>query len=104
MYLPVNTLWVLVVGKLLIFLIQQLPPAKVLAKREYDGSIVSYFGKLLECSLCLGEWVYFILCCVFKVALGPYVPVVSELITAAIFSFVVYLLSQGWKVLWGVWE
>lgn len=74
-------------GKLIIFLIQVL-----------TGNIKI---KLLRCDLCLGVWVYAGLSGLFQTRLLEdvywYVPVVSEIITGCVVSYLVHLLSIGFR-------
>jgi len=58
--------------------------------------------KLFTCDLCLGVWVYFSLCGFYRLEIvssftGIYIPLASEFLTGAIISFVVHLISIGWK-------
>lgn len=83
------------VGKLLIFLVQQLPPVRNMHNK--------FFHDLFNCDLCLGIWVFFSLCGFFGFELsssiiGVYVPLVSEFVTGAIISFIIHLISLGWKL------
>lgn len=81
-----------------------LPPAKRLAKLHERTDFIGYVGELLSCNLCTGLWVYFVVCTFYRVTFGPYVPLVSELATAAIMSFVMHLIFLGAKLRWGTFE
>lgn len=54
-----------------------------------------------ECDLCLGVWVYSILSGLFQIRLLEdvywYVPLVSELITGCVTSYLVHLLTIGFR-------
>lgn len=97
-------LWLLVGGQLLVYLLMKLPPAKRLSKLEEQTGIVGYFGGLFLCNLCLGVWIYFALSCFYHITLGPYVPIVSEAVSAGIFSFVAHIFLLGLKVKYGNWD
>lgn len=63
-------------------------------------SMGSYLDKLFECDLCLGVWLYFGMAWIFKLnALDwfIYIPIVSEFITGALMSTLVFLISEGWN-------
>lgn len=93
-----DVLWVLAAGQILIYLLMELPPAKRLGQQREQVGVVGYFGGLFSCSLCLGVWLYFALCCFYHVTLGPYVPMVSEAVTAGLFSYVMHVLTLGVKL------
>jgi uncharacterized membrane protein len=86
----------MVIGRILIWVAQQPPLPKKIEQ-------IKFFKYLKECSLCLGVWIFWLLSFVMKVnfleLLGfpIYVPVVSELITGAISSFLVFIFVLGWK-------
>lgn len=88
--MSVEFLLYVAVGKLLIYL---------------GGKAVSPKGglirKLFECDLCLGVWVYTILSGLFQIRLLEdvywYVPLVSELITGCVASYLVHLISIGFR-------
>jgi hypothetical protein len=53
------------------------------------------------CDFCLGVWVYFVLTPWFEPRFldpVPYVPVVYELATSLLASFVMHVLRIGWQV------
>jgi hypothetical protein len=81
----------LLVGELLIFFG---------GKFAKDNEIkIKFFNKLFSCNLCLGVWVYTLLSLVLRVQVFDfiYIPVLSELITGCVSSFLVFLLIAGWK-------
>lgn len=81
------------IGRLALFLIGQLP-IKMTNK---------ILDKLFTCDLCLGVWIYFFLCIFSRLEIvsefvgGAYIPILNEFLTGAIISFVVHLISIGWK-------
>ena len=79
------------VGGLLMFFLRKFPPAQKQAKK---------IGFPIDCNLCLGFWTYLILSFVFGVNVLEgiyYYPVFSEVVTAAVTSFVVHLVIVGWN-------
>ena len=83
-----------VIGKLALFLFGQLPITEKLPE--------GYLKKLFSCQLCLGVWVYFILCLLYRFDLvsvftGSYIPGLNEFISGMTLSFLVFLVSIGWK-------
>ena len=60
-----------------------------------------FFRKLFDCDFCWGVWVYSALALLFKITIMtdvfPYVPFVSEVVAGVISSFVVHLLTIGWR-------
>ncbi len=74
-----------ILGRLLIYLIQKL------------GANI----KILQCDLCVGVWIYTILSGLFQIRLLEdvywYVPLVSELITGSITSYLVHLVTIGFR-------
>ena len=87
----------LAVGKLLIFLGQ---------KFVASNSKNAFINRLFDCDLCLGTWVYIGLALAFKVAIFQdvygYVPLVSEVVTGAVATFGMHLLSLGWRMKFAV--
>lgn len=97
-------LLVLAGGKLLLYLVQQLPPVKELDVKS-KSRLVRYFAELYHCDLCLGTWVFFTLSAFCKANLTIiYVPLLSELITAAFLSMGWHLTTLGAKYKWGFIE
>jgi len=88
------------IGKLLIYLFQQFP-----LTRNFK---IKFFAKLFDCDLCLGVWIYFVLSVFFHFVVMSdvfgYIPLVSEVVTAAITTFVVHLISLGWRTKFEVFE
>jgi len=86
-------LFYLAVGKVLIFLWQRFPLPSVNKTLTY----------LHGCDLCSGTWIYFLLAFLIRVdfvqlmGFGVHYPVVSQFVTGGISSFVMWLLSAGWK-------
>ena len=72
-------------GKLLIYLIQ-----------KWGVNI-----KVLQCDLCVGVWIYTILSGLFQIRLLEdvywYVPLVSEFITGCVTSYLVHLVTIGFR-------
>lgn len=83
----------MVAGRLITYLVMGLPAAKSMT--------VPFFKDLFACDMCLGVWVYFPIVTFFHVYLGPYVPLVSEAITAAIFSYITHIFFLGLKLKYG---
>ena len=85
----------LVVGKVMIYLWQLFPlPTKL----ENNQTI----HKLHSCDLCSGVWIYGLLGYFMGMSLLTlfglsYIPVVSEVITGGVVSFIVHIFSIGWK-------
>jgi len=80
------------IGKIMVYLGMKFP---LFSESRYE-----FVRRLFECDLCLGTWVYTILSFVMRVVLFKdmfYVPFASELITGGITSFIMHLLSLGWK-------
>ena len=92
---PSNWLVYLVMGKTIIFLWQVFPLPASLEKYKT-------INKLHHCDLCAGVWIYGILSAVLGLSLleafgFQYVPLVSELVTGGLISFVVHIFSIGWN-------
>lgn len=91
------TLWLLysVVGKLAIFFFQSFPLPEKLEKNKF-------IGKLHTCDLCFGFWAYSTLAFLMKVDLLTefgfwYIPILSEIATGMATSFIMHLLTIGWR-------
>jgi hypothetical protein len=81
-----------VLGKLIIYTVQKLPFLHNLHWK--------FLNDLIECPFCLGVWCYFFLSAVVGVTLFEdifYVPLLSEIIFGVVMSFVVHLISIGFK-------
>ena len=90
-----NWLVYLLVGKVMIYLWQQFPLPTSLEKYKT-------IEKLHHCDLCAGVWIYAILSYVFHAGmlqiLGlTYIPLISEILTGGVVSFVVHIFSIGWQ-------
>jgi hypothetical protein len=89
------------VGKIILFLLQKFPKRKL----PFIGTLFAdgrFLDELFACDLCLGVYVYgflsFLLGYDLLSEVGfSYVPIVSEIITGAIASFVVHIFSVGWN-------
>lgn len=82
------------VGELLMFFMRKFPPASTFAKKR------KFTEELFYCNLCLGFWVYLFLSAIMRVNILDgfyYIPVFSELVTAAFTSFVMHIAVIGWK-------
>lgn len=78
-------------GRLIIFLLQKVFSANYQLSRE------NFLTKLFSCSLCLGFWVYFILAFVFTIDIFELRYIVAgEFLTAAVTTFIVWLIMLGW--------
>ena len=79
------------VGRILLYFIQEFPLTSFLSKKW------EFLRKLFSCDLCLGVWVYFFIAFPFKINLFDWYFVgLSELIVAAVTSFLVHLAKLGW--------
>lgn len=89
------------VGKLLMYFARKFPPIQYISKKiKFD----------LDCNLCLGFWTYLLLSFVFHIDVMDglenysYIPVFSEVITAAFTSFVMHLVVIGWNDIFSIIE
>ena len=89
--------WVLflAIGRIVIHIWQQFHLPKAIQKIEW-------FRKLHECDLCSGVWIFTILSLfmgldLLSVLLFEYVPVVSEVVTGIVISWLVHIFILGWK-------
>jgi len=84
-----------VVGKLTIYFIQVFPLDHLpLVGKWFRGCL----NKLWKCDLCLGFWVYLFLAVVLHANIfNFYVNGINEIIMGMITSFLVHLISLGWK-------
>jgi hypothetical protein len=85
----------IVVGRLLIYLGMQFP----LPQKLEDIKIIK---KLHECDLCLGVWIYGILSFFLSLDILEalqlwYIPVLGELITGSVISYLVHIFILGWR-------
>lgn len=63
---------------------------------------IEWFEQLHECDLCSGVWIYSILALfmgmdLLKVLLFTHVPLVSEVVTGIVVSWLVHIFTLGWK-------
>ena len=79
------------VGRILIYIIRKFP-LTFWVVRKWD-----YLNDLVNCDLCLGVWVYWGLALIVgaNVINTHYVPIISELITGAVTSFLVWVFVDG---------
>jgi hypothetical protein len=96
----------LLVGKLVVFAIQKFPLDKLffIGKFFQEGK---FLEQLWKCDFCLGFWVYTFLAFAFPVNyLNEYVnvPILNQALTGLISSFVMHLISIGWKDKFGTFE
>ena len=89
------------IGKLFIYLFQISPYPKLII-RLFKGKEGGFLDKLFSCDLCLGFWIYFFLALVFQYAnvdvnIIKIVPVFDQIVTGAFTTFVIHLVSIGWK-------
>jgi len=94
------------VGKLLIYLIQQFPLTdKISAKHPT-------LEKLFACDLCLGVWVYWAVAVIFRQNLFSSIPspfgatwyMIEYFMTGAITSFIMHLITLGWNSKFQIYE
>jgi len=92
-------LFVALIGRLFLHLIQKFPLPRFLNK-------YNFIKELHECLLCLGVYVYTFLTAIFRADLLSaafpelgigYVPVVSEIITGAVVSWILYVFEIGYR-------
>ena len=88
----------LLIGKIAIFFLQNFPFSKLpiigsIFRRE---TIVHLFG----CDLCLGAWVYMALAIMYRINVLCdiiTIPILSEIFTGLLASFVMHIFTLGWK-------
>lgn len=79
------------VGKVMIYLWQQFPLPAALEKFKT-------IEKLHRCDLCAGVHIYALMAWLTGTYLfSHYIPLVSEYVTGGVISFLVHLISIGWK-------
>ena len=94
-------LFYIVVGKVSIYLIQKFPLVNYLSSKS------KLLEELFGCPLCLGVWVYVFLSWFFKINFMQefmYVPILCELLTGGITSFIVWVFSEGWTSKFRIYE
>lgn len=87
-------LFIGLVGRLLVWTLQTSGPTRRI------WQLHSFLDELAACDFCMGFWVFLPLVIVFDVNvfdLLGYYPVLSEIVTALVFSFVVHIARIGWK-------
>ena len=87
----------LLIGKLLIYTLQKYPFPDIFPRLFREGG---FLKKLLDCDFCLGFWVYFLMAFVFGMNFFSeyfYIAIISEGLTGISASFIMHLLSIGWK-------
>lgn len=89
--------WILflAIGKIAIHVFQQFQLPTFLKR-------FIWFVKLHDCDLCSGVWIYMLLSLFLSVDLlsvlvFEYVPLVSEVVTGIVISWLVHIFSLGWK-------
>jgi len=90
----------LVLGRLFIWAVQTSGPSKRIWRLH------PLLTELGECDFCLGFWIYLALGWAMKInLLAPdYIPVLSEVGTAIVASFMVHLVRLGWVMKFGVMD
>ncbi len=89
-----NWIVFLLAGKVIIYLWQNFPlPAALEKFRTIE--------KLHNCDLCAGVWIYgslsfFLGMDILQILSFSYIPIVSEVVTGCLVSFVVHIFSIGW--------
>lgn len=88
------------IGRLLIFVFQKFPFPKLFPTYFKEGK---FLEQLFGCDFCLGFWIYFGLAFIFGVNFLQeyfYIVLISEFLTAVSASFIMQLISVGWKDLY----
>ncbi len=92
-----NLILYILIGKLLIFLFQKFPFQNLF----FIGRFFSegrFLEQLFSCDLCLGVWVYALLAFFFGINYFEFYFIgVTEFLAGAVTSFIVHLISIGWK-------
>lgn len=91
------TNWLLyaVIGKLLIFLWMKFPlPEKI--------ENIKFINSLHNCGLCSGVWIFTLLAFFVNTDIlysqfGVEVPVIGEIVTGCVTSYLVHIFSAGWN-------
>lgn len=89
-----------VAGRVTLFVLQKAshPYLKFIKNKSLRDFLTELFG----CDLCLGVWIYVISAVLLNVNVIyeiSNVPVIPEIITGVVTSFLVYVLRNGWDVL-----
>jgi hypothetical protein len=89
----------LLVGRLVIYALQKFPFQKIyLVGRLFREG--GFLEQLFDCDFCLGFWVYTGLAFIFEINFLQeyfYVFILSEALTGVIASFLMHLITIGWK-------
>lgn len=96
----------LLVGRLVIFFIQEFP----LHKLSFIGNFFSegkFLKELFDCDLCLGVWIYWFLSIIIGIDViydmfCVFIPIIGNLITGMIASFLVHIFRIGWITKFGI--
>jgi hypothetical protein len=93
----------LLVGRLLVFILQEFPFHKIFPALFGEGK---FLKQLLDCPLCLGVWVYWFFSILLDIdfiyqMFYIEIPILNNLITGVIASFIVYIFCLGWFVRFG---
>lgn len=91
------------IGRLTIFLLQKFPKSHlpIIGKLFREGK---FLNELFSCDLCLGVWIYTGLAFITNVNVTGElfnIPILSEIATGISVSFVMHLISVGWKEKFG---
>jgi hypothetical protein len=92
----------LIVGRICIYLVMEFPlPAKL--------QKINIINEAHKCDLCCGVYIYSLMSFAFHVSLLTaiglsYIPVLSELITGGVTSFMVHLFLMGWEAKFNIVE
>lgn len=91
---------VLAVGKLASFILRKFPLVTYIADKN------KYTRELVACDLCFGVWIYTVLLWIAKINIVDflYIPILSEFLSGAVASFLVWLFVIGWKETFGIFE
>ena len=90
------------VGSLLVFSLRKLPLPLLFPGLFREGK---FLEQLFGCDFCLGFWVYLVLSFFFRMNFLYeyfYIIIISEVLTAIMASFIMQLVSVGWKDLYSV--
>lgn len=84
-------LLVVLLGKVLLYAIQQVTPLEKIK--------IEYLQKLLSCDFCLGSWLFFFLSLMFDLRIEglPHIIILSPFLLGVAISFIVHLISLGWR-------
>lgn len=83
-----------VMGKVAMYAIRIFPLTEIVSSKS------RFFAKLVECDFCLGCWVFSILNMLsFHITVYDefYSTIIGEIVTGIFVSFLVSLVSEGWK-------